>query len=305
MADAVLVSDLHITESVPISRTDDYITAQIHKLKFLQSLSNENNNCPVVCAGDVFDHWKASPWLCTMAFHYLPKPFITIAGQHDLPMHSVEQFTKSGLFLLKSVRNDIIVLEKETWESDNVIITGIPFGQIDKSDISDMEKTKKRRILVLHGLVWKSNRPSWSKGSYTDLELLDKFGNDFDLILTGDNHAGFVTKHNNSILVNPGSTMRITVDQMDYKPRCYLYYAENNEVRLIYLPAEDGVHSREHIRKKKERDERIAAYIEQISGEWETGTLSFTKNLEQFFAKNKIPKKVREIIWQHMETEKI
>ena len=34
-ADAILVSDLHITESTPISRTDDYIQAQENKLKFL------------------------------------------------------------------------------------------------------------------------------------------------------------------------------------------------------------------------------------------------------------------------------
>lgn len=303
-ADAILISDLHLTDSIPVSRTDDYISAQIHKLRFIQTLSDKNGNCPILCAGDIFDRWKASPWLCTMAFHYLPKPFITVPGNHDLPMHSLEHYGKSALSLIASVSDQINVLKGEGLGYGNLLITGIPFGQIDEFDVPDMGKTTGRRILILHGLVWKSNRPLWSKGSYTDLELLNKFGNDFDLILTGDNHTTFTTKYKNSWLVNPGSMMRITVDQIDHKPCGYLYYAENNEIKPVYFPIEENVHSKEHIQRKKERGERIAAYIEKISGEWEMG-LSFKKNLERFFVKNKIPKKVREIIWRHLETEKI
>lgn len=305
-ADAILISDLHLTDSIPVSRTDNYVATQIRKLLFLQSLSQQNKNCPVLCAGDVFDYWKASPQLCNMAFNFLPRPFITIPGNHDLPMHSIDQFKKSGLFLLNSVCNDLVVLGEETekYEINDLIVMGIPFGQIDRYSAPDMKKITKRKILILHELVWQGKCPPWSKGSYTDLELLDIFGNDFDLILTGDNHITFTTRRGNCRLVNPGSMMRITADQIDHAPCCYLYYAENNEIDPVYFPIAKDVHSREHIQKKKERDERIAAYIEQMSGGWETGGLSFTRNLEQFFAKNKIPKKVREIIWQHLETEK-
>ena len=62
-ADAILTADIHLTDKTPVSRTDDYIQAQERKLKFLAGLSQENDNCLILCAGDVFDHWKASPFM--------------------------------------------------------------------------------------------------------------------------------------------------------------------------------------------------------------------------------------------------
>jgi len=47
-ADAILISDLHLTDKTPVSRMDDYIEAQKRKLEFLKKLSKENNNCPIL-----------------------------------------------------------------------------------------------------------------------------------------------------------------------------------------------------------------------------------------------------------------
>jgi DNA repair exonuclease SbcCD nuclease subunit len=60
--DAILGADLHIRESVPACRIDDYINAQWTKLLFIQNLC-EKNGCPFLVAGDLFDHWKPSPYL--------------------------------------------------------------------------------------------------------------------------------------------------------------------------------------------------------------------------------------------------
>jgi len=309
-ADAILVSDLHLTESTPVSRTDDYLAAQRGKLQFLQYLSDQNE-CPVLCAGDVFDHWKASPWLCSEAFLYLPHSFIGIPGQHDLPMHSLEHYSKSALSLVeiaaKESKTRAFQILKGSTIFNKLHITGVPFGELKKfiserSFVQGQGQSHGKKILMLHELIWQRKRPAWDEGSWTDQEILESFNGYFDLILTGDNHIGFITRRKDLILVNPGSMMRKTADQEDYKPRCYLYYAKENEIRPAFFPIEDGVHNREHIDRKREREDRVAAYIERMNTTWEIG-LSFEKNLEVFFSENKVPRKIVELIWHYFEKE--
>lgn len=330
-ADAILTADFHLTETTPISRTDDYIAAQKNKLRWLRKLSKQNNNCPILCSGDIFHHWRASPWLCAFAFDNLPSPMITIPGNHDLPEHSIEQYEKSALSLLASAessRLQITVLEPGILYTGGLFIVGRPFGELEGFDpniepysmpgptnsigtqrydpgmYNSLWHKARRRILLLHELVWPGSPPTWAAGSYTDEQLLERFKNQFDLILTGDNHSYFDCRMGDALLVNPGSMMRIHADQADYKPRCYLYYAEENIAEPVDFPIEENVHSRAHLDRKKEREDRITAYIDKMSGDWDL-TLSFEKNLQAFFKENNTPKKVREIIWEHYETEKI
>lgn len=156
-----------------------------------------------------------------------------------------------------------------------------------------------RKILMLHELTWLVDAPHWNQRGLVAEDLLNTF-DDFDLIITGDNHQSFVRQKGNTLLVNPGSMMQMTADQENYQPQCYLYYADDNTVEAVNLPTEEGTFNREHLDAKKERDERIAAYIERMNTDWEIG-LSFRKNLEAFFNENDVPKKVREIVWRAME----
>lgn len=305
-ADAILTADIHLTNKTPVSRTDDYIQAQERKLKFLAGLSQENDNCLILCAGDVFDYWKASPWLCSWAHRHLPRNLVTIPGNHDLPMHSSAEYEKSALALLEIVGREISVLKGDQslyFPISGVEVFGIPFGMLKGYDPPAREG-KHRRILLLHELIWPGTKPPWAKGSYSAAEILDRFDEDFDLIVTGDNHQSFVEKGEISTLVNPGSMMRRTADQMDFQPKCYLYYAGDNSVVPVDFPVEQDVHNIEHLTGKKERDERIAAYVERMSFSERENTrfLSFQDNLQTFFQENKTPRKVREIIWQYLET---
>ena len=303
IADAILISDLHLTDRTPVARTDDYQEAQRRKLEFLRKLSEENNNCPILCAGDVFDYWKASPWLCSFAYKYLPEPFICIPGQHDLPGHSLDEYPKSALGLMDSVGKVQVIKDwRKPIIENNLFIVGVPYGKLDEFDPKEITFPKgKRKILLLHTLIWLDKRPTWSKGDYTANEILERYAEYFDLILTGDNHQRFISMKNKStILVNPGSVMRITADQADFQPRCFLYYAEDNTVKDIDFPIQKNVVTREHIEEKAQKDERIQAYIERMNKDFEMG-LSFRRNLEIFFEENNVPKKVREIIWKAME----
>jgi DNA repair exonuclease SbcCD nuclease subunit len=308
-ADAILVSDLHLTDSTPVSRTDDYIQAQIEKLEFLFGRNMfENKGCPVICAGDIFDHWKASPWLSKMAYDCLPRPFVCIPGQHDLPGHSLENYHKSALALLEAVtdRQELYVLKEQggqVAEFDKFYIVGVPFGGLGKFNPKSYDSLggNKRKILVLHELIWPDKLPGWCNGKgWTSDEIIDRFGAYFDLILTGDNHQSFLREKDETVLVNPGSMMRINADQADFHPKCYLYFSATNQVEPAEFPIKENVHNREHIDAPKERDERITAYIERMKTDWELG-FSFRKNLEAFFTKNKTPGRVREIVWGALE----
>jgi hypothetical protein len=90
------------------------------------------------------------------------------------------------------------------------------------------------------------------------------------------------------------------LDQYEYQPACYLYYASDNLIVRVPYPIQQDVHSDAHVQNKQERDERIAAYIERINQDWDSG-LSFEQNLEAFFKTNKTPKTVRDLIWQSLE----
>lgn len=275
---AILIADIHLSDTVPAARTDDYFEAQVRKLRFILNLQKEHGGVPVLCSGDVFHHWKSSPWLLGVAFSYLPEGMITIPGNHDLPEHSMEQYKRSSLHLLELVTPDLVVLKQNPAE--------FQIGH--------------RRVCILHELIWPETHRHLQNvaGGRTAQEVLEDHA-DVDLVLTGDNHLPFVETNGKQLLVNPGSIMRRTADQIDHRPKCYLYYAESNTAKPVYLPIEAGVINRDHIEKVKERDDRITAYIDRMRMTWEVG-LSFRQNLEAFFEENKTSRKVVELIWEHV-----
>jgi hypothetical protein len=123
----------------------------------------------------------------------------------------------------------------------------------------------------------------------------------YDLIVTGDNHTSFTVAYKGRRLVNPGNLTRQAADQIDYKPRVALWYAEDNVIEWVPLPMQKGVISRDHITKVEERDKRIHAFITQLSEDWDV-ELSFEKNLERFQQANDVEEDVMQIIYESLET---
>jgi DNA repair exonuclease SbcCD nuclease subunit len=291
-AHLILTSDWHIRETIPECRTDDFWETQWEKVMFVNKLQREHG-CPVVHAGDLFHHWKPSPYLLSYTIDYLPEQFHTIYGQHDLPQHNLEQRQKSGINVLHRA-NKVTVLP------------GVHWGQDPPSDntlgvhVSDYVQ---RLYMIWHHMVWQGKRPWPGCTDPSATAVLKKYKN-YDLILTGDNHKPFVEEYEGRLLVNPGSLTRQTADQINHLPRVYLYDAHSNAVEPVYLPIQKGdeVISREHIDKNEERGERIAAFITKLGGEWEV-SLSFEDNLKRFFQSNKVLDSVKQIVWGAIDNE--
>jgi len=283
LADAILGADFHLREDTPICRTDNYWEAQWKKVKFIHDLAKEHE-CYLLVAGDLFEYWKPSPFLLSTTLSLLPKYTYAIYGQHDLPQHSLEFHEKNGMEVLKRAGN-------------LTILPGVHFGQTPENNPATLI-IKDRKILVWHtfnyiGKTWPGNTAP------TSHTLLDKY-QEYDLILTGDNHQTIVVSKDGRLLVNPGSMMRMDADQINHRPCVFLWYANTNTIKPVFLPIETGVITREHIEKVEERDSRLQAFVSRLNEEWDVG-ISFEENIERFIANNRLRQGTINVIRKSME----
>ena len=282
--DYILCGDLHLREDTPICFTSDYQKEQWLAMETICNLQSRYS-IPVLNSGDLFHHWKPSPYLLSKTIEYLPRQFFSVMGNHDLPQHSLDLKDKCG----------INVLEKA---GKLIILQGTHFGQ-EPTEPSIIFNVNNRKILVWHKLAYQTIPFPGATGGNAK-ELLKKHDK-FDLILCGDNHQTFVEEYQGRLLVNPGSMMRMTAAQADHKPCIFLWYAETNTVTPVYLPIEEGIISREHIQVKEERNERIDSFIAKLSGDYKV-EVSFEENLKRFFETNTIDKDVKNIVYKMIES---
>jgi len=297
-ADLILGSDWHIRESVPVCRTDEefFVDRLFGKIKFVKELA-QKHDCPVLHGGDLFHHWKPSPYLLSRTMDVLPEKFYSIYGQHDLPQHSMKEKHRSGIHALETA-GALKVLPGAHW-GDDPKESSYEIDWFEGKVHEGLEHTN-RKILVWHHMVWQGKRLWPGQTDPSAIAVLKKY-KDYDLILTGDNHKAFVESHEGRILVNPGSLSRQSADQEDFLPRVYLYYANTNTVEPVYIPVANDAVSRAHIERDEERNGRISAFIEKLDGEWQAG-MSFEANLKEFFSSNKVRESVKEKVYKAIES---
>jgi DNA repair exonuclease SbcCD nuclease subunit len=291
-ADAILTADLHFRDDVPKCRTDDFHETMKRKMRFITDLAYEHQ-CPVFVAGDIFHKWKPSPWLLSFVLENWDAETFAVLGQHDLPQHNAALWAKSGARVLS--------VSGFSWNVIGPEGVAIPEGFLNgfwwEQPIEDRVSTKQRTMTLLHKYVCPDAKPHWAgdEALHVD-EVLDKLSSS-DLIVTGDNHAPFVHRRGNQLLVNPGSLMRQTADQMNHTPQVYLWYAEENDVVAEYLPIDEQAVTRDHIDEVEQRSERLGSFVSRLDREFEVG-LSFRRNLREFLSREKIKKAVSKHIWE-------
>jgi len=277
--DAIFTADWHLREDLPVARTDDFLAAQIAKIQYIGRLQKKHK-CPIYHSGDLFNHWKPSPFLISLALRYLPDEFYTIYGNHDLPQHNLELADKSGLNTLKEA-GKIQVLHGTHWEKE-------PTEE-------DYIYIKDRKLLIWHVMTWKGVLPWPDCPALSAVRFLKKY-RDVDVILTGHNHKTFTAEYKERLLVNPGSITRQEAGQIDHEPCVFLYSAQTNMVKKHTIPYEISVISRDHLDKEKERDDRIHAFISRINSEKWSDEVSFEENLERMMQASGVRSSVVSIV---------
>jgi len=274
---AILCADMHLREDTPVCFKGNFQKEQWGALDFIYDLQ-EKYDCEVYHAGDLFDHYKPSPWLLSQTIKHLPKKFYTVLGNHDLPQHSMGLVEKCGVQTLHLAQS-------------LTILPSTHYGQEPKGYLP----VKGKKVLVWHHMTYIQKPYPEATGGMAE-GLLMKYPQ-YDLILCGDNHQSFSVQHEGRLLVNPGNLTRQVADQIDFQPRVALWYAEDNSIQWVNLPIQEGVISREHIEKVQERDERIQAFVSSLDGDWKA-TMSFEQNLENFIASNEVDKEIENIIFK-------
>jgi DNA repair exonuclease SbcCD nuclease subunit len=301
---ALLASDLHLQESTPLCRIDDYNKAQLNKLQFAKNICRQHN-IPFIVGGDIFDYWKPSYVFLGSILENVPQ-FIAIPGQHDLPANNLDLYYKSALSVLEKAGKGMVIsnYDNSCFEMDDFVIYGFPYGaKLDKVKIKKHDN--KRIVCLIHALVVPYGNSGNMNGTVSSDKIFDVFKM-ADLILAGDNHQQFVINQNNKLLVNPGSMVRRKSDQIDHKPKFYLWYAKSNIIKSIDIPIEHGVITREHIEDVKEHDDYVNLYVDNMKRERRLRK-SFNDNMVDHIANNsdKINERTKQILFLSLEREKI
>lgn len=298
--DLIFGADFHLRDDIPVCRErDEYLAAQERKLKFIHDLCVEYDAILLI-AGDVFDHWRPSPWLISLALRYIPPGTIVVPGQHDMVARNMQEMGKTGLWTLAEAGVAIIlsgglrrVLGDPT--ASYGAVYGYSYGEEAKNPPNG---DRGLMILVWHKLACERDQP-WPEAGAETISTMRRDLDGYGIVLTGDNHQQFYGKR----FVNPGSMMRMASDQADFEPAVF-GWSEDGTVTRIPLPIEKGVvkETKSNAKAKESRDQRMEAYIKKASTQFED-RLSFDKNLERHFKSNKERDGVEKITWKAVENE--
>lgn len=298
---AILTSDLHLREDTPSCRTDDFQMTLQRKLDWLAGLQQKYGGVPILDAGDLLHHWKPSPALLSWVMLNLPRPFITLPGNHDMPHHNLNMLRFSGLYTL-AVSRYIEVLDgaHPLWNEElSFDIYSIPWRETTLSPEVQPFRPHRRKVLLYHGLTYVGSAPypGAEKEGLLASRLLDRFPQ-FDLIVSGHYHRGFccASEDGKRLLVNPGGITRMTADEIDRQPYVYLWNVEQNTVEPVPVPIECGVIRRDHIEQQEERSGRMDAFLSRMSQDVEL-QLSFRENLRRYMTQNDVSNAVQQEVW--------
>lgn len=300
--DAILTADWHLRLDNPLCRTDNYLSAQQAKIGRIMKLQADYE-CPILFAGDLSEHWNNKPALISFALNnLLGADIVSVPGNHDLPAHNMNRIGESTYWSLVSagIFGDISEGEEAAVPEHDYIVHG--YGPFDKKFWKG-EVTTGRVVAMIHRYVYKGRKPF--PGHLTRAtQLMDKLQS-YDLILTGDNHIPFTHRIGDQLLVNPGSLTRHKTDQMNHKPRVYLWEARRNIVQPYYLPIKKNVITRTHRDVLKEKKDRIAKFMKRLRKSLnDTGAeYSFTDNMERKLTQKTLSRGIKLKIREAMDHE--
>ncbi len=301
---AILTSDWHIRGIAPKCRLDReiYLGAQRAKMDFIFKLANKYR-VPILHAGDLGDkpewpNFLLRRFIMARKNHDLEIPMFVIPGQHDLPMHRAVDWSKAGVGVLDGA-GVIRTLYKPL--SGKITYNGIqidtaPFG----CEVPLFKKSMGAKVFVLliHRLLRGYKDNMLIPGESFDAFI--KAHPEYDLIVSGDNHKTFIGCYHHTLLVNPGSLMRMSADQVYHEPTVFLWDKATNEIEEVPIPIAQGVVDREYIEeanKKGDRGEKMKAFTARVKGAGEM-KISFERNLEQSITENEVSKGTQEKIWE-------
>lgn len=284
-----IFGDLHYTLAKPRNRTDEDYEAT-WRGKFLWACENPLKDCKyVIFPGDVFDNFRASDFVKQ---YFLPllkqtgKHFLAIYGQHDLRFHNSNKLN-TPLRVIEASGILSVLGPEPFYPGVDVDIYGANWEE----EIPEIQEPKNVNILVIHKMIIKDDKLWEAQTGYSMARVLLR-KHPYDLIVSGDNHQGFTDSYERRHLVNLGSLMRSTIDQLDHKPSVAAYDTKTKELEIFEIPVKPASEVLKIEEAKKEKEER--KHLEELKQKLEESYtmekikgLDFKKNAADWMQQNK------------------
>ena len=260
---------------------------------------------PVLCAGDIFDKWNSPAELINFILDSIPDHVIfAIPGQHDLPMHNLDELERSAYFTLVAGRAITPLSERGTTiklVEPTVSAWGFPFSvQIKHPDVFG---SKNLKIAMAHQYAWvpAACYPDAPKEAMVTAGRITEEMAGYDVVIFGDNHKGFITGNKTTTVINCGTLMRRKADEIDYRPMVGLIH-QSGKVTPYFLDTSKDIIERTDEPEPQEENPDLKAFLDDLVS-LENTTLDFVEAVKRTLARVKPSALVRQILLGAMDKE--
>jgi len=228
---AIYLSDIHLSLKPPAARRgeDDWFNAMAYTLGQVTAAASRYD-VPVLCTGDIFDHWRAEPALVNFALGFLPDMY-AIPGQHDMPLHSLELIKKSAFWTLVMAGKVTPVMpapaQPVVIQKQGLVVYGFPWG----SPITPPLEYEKNwsPIALVHQYIWQQGACYPGAPEENKVSKVRGLLSGYLSAAFGDNHQGFVFDLGEGRKgMNCGTLMRRKADEAGYTPHIGLLCRSGN-----------------------------------------------------------------------------
>jgi len=266
------VGDLHITDKKPARRVDEnYLQTVINKFQFILKAESKDSCVCVLQPGDFFDSASVSEKTKVNVISETKGSCIfTVFGQHDQRYHSSKSTDNTSMAVLLTANSKYVTLltKKPLQMGIDLNLYGCSWGE----DVPEIKNKEHFNILVIHKTFLEAPGSDNFAGTPTKTFLKEY---PFDLVVAGDNHKTFVVKYKDRILINAGSMMRTSRNQIDHKPCVFVFDTDTRTFEKIYIPIEKEVFTEEPVTTLDNED--LILFAEELVGLIDSSKFDFKK----------------------------
>lgn len=294
-------TDVHINDSAPESRKDDYKDAILAKLRQIGEVARERGAHAVLDNGDFFHNKAASRNSHMMVREVIdvhkayPCPIYVNPGNHDFPYGNIEYIDRQPLGVLFSTRVFERMTDVQFEEGDlTVRVVGLPY-KVD-FDVFDFDIERKGEdVLIVCAHTYASPTGTESFGRESFLSYQDLAECTPDVFVFGHYHIDQgVQEVLGKTFINVGAVSRgsLTVDNMSRTPKITCVSVsktaeggirvEVEEIELEVGASTDvfDVEKRERVREERREVEEFVQTLVTVAATEDANVVREIKDIE-------------------------
>ena len=304
-----VIADVHFSLNPPIfrSKEENWLKAQTQAINQVISICN-HYKCPLVIAGDLFHKWDEKPEAISQLMEILHSQFrykvFTIAGNHDVPNHSLSLIKKTAYYVLQSsgviidLWDDYIAGHARFEDTTGWICGSFPIGKSFRVPEYKTKPSNKKHIAIIHDYCWIDGMgfPGAPKDKYYK-EYLKRNNNYYDVLCFGDNHKGFIIHDDKTKLVNCGGLTIRNSDERKRKPFMVLVN-QSGKIHKQELDTSTDIYDEELIQDAKNYgvDENMASQILDAASKLGETFTDFRQVVQSLVKTNAVKDAIKDVI---------